>query len=130
MYDLDGVIKLLEDIGNRGGISSYGQEYPNAECCYDAANTLRKIKEKAEARPERKTRLRAVTGCTRCDKPQNISVGDCCPDCGGTFLEGAIVHDYIIKEYFVPIKTVWYKPSTWEKGKWVPADFWDVIKNS
>ena len=40
------IIKLLEDIGHRGKLCEGGEQYPNAECCYDAANTLRNFRDK------------------------------------------------------------------------------------
>ncbi len=40
MYNLPQIIKMLEDIGHTG-LRSGGEQYPNAECCFDAAETLR-----------------------------------------------------------------------------------------
>ena len=46
MYTMNQIIKLLEDIGHRGKLCEGGEQYPNAECCYDAANTLRNFRDK------------------------------------------------------------------------------------
>ena len=65
------------------------------------------------------TRFRTVDGCNKCDKPlHNRIAGDCCPYCGGTFLGGAIDHDYLLVETYAPIEIKWWNPATWSGGKW------------
>lgn len=43
MYTLETIIKLLDDVAKRGSLSNYGETYPNAECCYDAIETLKRM---------------------------------------------------------------------------------------
>lgn len=63
-------------------------------------------------------RNRQVTGCVKCQRETHTGPGECCPYCGGTFLEGKVVHDYVIKEEWVKTRRVWWKPFTWRGGKW------------
>ena len=66
-----------------------------------------------------KYRYKQMPGCVDCEKglPGRLP-GECCPGCGGTFLGGQIILDYVVKEVWVPVRRRYWKPTTWLGGHW------------
>ncbi len=67
----------------------------------------------------KKFRYRQMTGCVDCDiELPNGGPGRCCPECGGTFMGHSIIHNYVLKEVWVPVRRRWWNPATWLGGQW------------
>lgn len=65
-----------------------------------------------------KIRHRTVKWCNQCNISLGNKPGMCCSFCGGTFMDGQIDIDHVIKEGYFPTRRIWWKPLTWFGGKW------------
>lgn len=58
--------------------------------------------------------------CRNCKR--EIDDMSLCPYCGGTYLNHQVDPFASVKEAWIDEPVVWWRPSTWFGGKWVPCE--------